>query len=58
LRSDNDENRKNCHTIETHIKEPRLFLSSLDRFLSSGLIFSIPACKVLNKVLIYRTCFA
>ena len=36
----------------------RFFLSSLDRFLISGLIFSFPACKVLNRVLLHSTCFA
>ena len=36
-------------------KEPRLFLGSLDRFLSNGLAFSSPALKVLNKVLIYQS---
>jgi len=46
------------HTVEKRIKEPRLFLSSLDTFLISGLIFSIPGYKVLNKVLIYRASFA
>ena len=40
------------------MKEPRVFLSSLDRFLISGLVFSISACKVLNKALVYSTCFA
>ena len=40
------------------MNEPRFFLSSLDRFLISGLVFSIPACKVANKVLIYTTFFA
>ena len=38
-------------TVESRIKEPRSFLRSLDRFFISGLIFSTPACKVLNKVL-------
>ena len=34
------------------------FLSSLDRFLISGLVFSIPVCKDLNKVLTCSTCSA
>jgi len=46
------------NTVETLMKEPSFFLSNLDRFLISGLIFSIPACKILKKVLIYSTCFA
>ena len=37
-----------------HTKEPRFFLGSLERFLSNGLVFSSPACKVLDKVLIYQ----
>ena len=49
---------KKVTTVETRIEEPRFFLSSLDRFLTSGLVFSIPACKVLNKALIYSTCLA
>ena len=47
-----------CATIETLIKEPRVLLINLDRFLINGLVFFIPAYKVLNKVLIYSTCFA
>ena len=43
-------------TVETYIKEPRFFLSSLGRLLISGLVFLFPACKVLNKVLTYSTC--
>ena len=38
-----------------HVKEPRAFLSSLDRFLISGLVFLNPDCNVLNKALIYNT---
>ena len=49
---------KATNTVETCIKEPRFFLSSLDGILIGGLTLSIPACKVLNKVLIYSTCFA
>ena len=45
-------------TVETRIEETCFFLSSLDMFISSGLVFLIPACMVLNKVLIYTTCFA
>ena len=41
--------------VEAHIKEPRLFLGTLDRFLSNGLGFSNPACKGLNKVLAYQS---
>ena len=48
----------NLYKVETHIKELRFFLCSLDRFLISGFLFSIPACEVLNEVLIYSTCFA
>ena len=44
--------------VEICIKGPRFFLSSWDRFLISGLVFSIPACMVLNKVVIYTTCVA
>ena len=36
-------------TVETHIKEPRFLLSSLDRFLISRLIFLLAVCKVINK---------
>ena len=46
------------YTVENQVKEPRYFLSSLDRLLINGLAFSIPAWKILNKVLIYNTCFA
>ena len=42
--------------VPTCMKEPRFFLGSLDRFLSNWLVFSIPACKVLNKVLICQSC--
>ena len=45
-------------TVEAHIEETRFFPSSLDRFLICGLILLIPACKVLNKVLIHSTCSA
>ena len=45
-------------TVETHIVESRFFVSSLDRFLISGLVFSIPVCKDLNKVFTCSTCFA
>ena len=48
----------NLYKVETHIKELRFFLSSLDRFLISGFVVSIPACKDLNKDLIYSTCLA
>ena len=48
--------KKEC-TVEAHIEEPRVFLGSLDRFLSNWLVFSIPACKILNKVLIYQPFF-
>ena len=41
-------------TVETRIKEPTFFLGSLDGFLSNGLVFSSPACKVLSKVSIYQ----
>ena len=52
-------NKKPHNTVETGIKVPRFLLSSLDRFLNSGWVFLIPACKVLNsKVVIYTTCFA
>ena len=44
--------------VETHIIEPRFFLSSLDTFLIRGLVFLIPAGKFLNKVLICTTCLA
>ena len=44
--------------VETRIIEPRFFPSSLDRLSISGLVFLIPACNVLNKALIYCTCFA
>ena len=44
--------------VETRIKKPRFFLSSPDRFLNSELVFLIPACKVLKKVLTYSTRFA
>ena len=44
-------------TVENRIKEPRFFLSSLDRFLTNGFVLIILARKVLNKVLIYSTCF-
>ena len=37
------------------MKEPGFFLSSPNRFLSNWLAFPIPACKVLNKVLIYQS---
>ena len=45
-------------TVETRINKTKFFLSSLDRFLISGLVLFIPACKVLNKVFIYSTCYA
>ena len=44
--------------MEIRIKEPRFFLISLDGLLISGLILSIQACKVLNKVVMYSTCLA
>ena len=34
--------------------EPRFFLTSLDKFLLSGMVFLIPACKFLK----YSPCFA
>ena len=37
--------------VETRMIEPKFFLSRLNRFLINGLIFLIPACKVLNNVL-------
>ena len=46
------------YTVETRIKELRYFLSNLDGFLISGLVLSIPAYKVLTKVLLYSTSFA
>ena len=42
------------YTVETRIKEPRVFLDSLDSFLRNGLVFSIPACKIVNKALTQR----
>ena len=36
---------KYCSTVETSIKEPRHFLGSLDRFVSTWFVFYIPACK-------------
>ena len=47
-----------CHYSRNPHKKPRFFLSSPDRFLNSELVFLIPACKVLNKVLTYSTCSA
>ena len=40
------------------LKRTYVFQSNLDRFLISGWMFSVPACMILNKVLIYSTCFA
>ena len=40
------------------MKELSFFLSSLGTLLISGLVLLTPACKVLNKVHIYTTCFA
>ena len=41
--------------VVTRRKEPKFFLDSQGRFFSSGLVFSISACKILNKVLIYQS---
>ena len=43
-----------AYTVETNKKESKLLLDSLDSFLSNWLVFSIPACKVLNKVFIHQ----
>ena len=40
-------------TVETRIKGPRFFLSLFDRLLIRELVFFIPACNALDKVLIY-----
>ena len=40
-----------CRTVEAHIKVSRFSLCSLDRLFSNWLVFLIPACKILSKVL-------
>ena len=41
------------NAVETCMKEHRFFFDSLNRSLIKWLLFQIPACKVLDKVLIY-----
>ena len=48
--------RNKVYTVEVRIKESSFFLSSLDWFLFSRLVFSSPAFKILIRVLIYSTC--
>ena len=38
------------HTVKTCIIETRIFLSSVDMCLISGMVFLMPACKILNKL--------
>ena len=44
--------------METRVKEASFFLSRLDRLLISGLVFLVPAFKVLLTVLICSSCLA
>ena len=39
----------------TSLKKHLVITWMLDGFLSNGLVFSSPACKILNKVLIYQS---
>ena len=43
------------NTVEACIKKLMFFLGSLERLLNNWLVFLIPACKVLNKVLIFQS---
>ena len=46
----------NPSAVKAPIKELSFFLSSLDRFLISGLLFSVLACKVLNSKVSHTAC--